>query len=160
MVVHLYEIYGESVRKKINNGELNLSTSIIQNYTCIIQNYTCIIQNYTCIIQKYTCTLYEYCVGTRHHFITLLNVLSHLLNFQTYDLPTCIASLELCFTRKNINHVVFSILSYYIYINLYHQLGTDHLTCRGGGYVFFLKKYSDFGGGKKKNLIQSFCHTT
>ena len=38
----------------------------------------------------------------------------------------------------------------------------------GGGYVFFLKKYSDsqccwkkysdFGGGKKNNLIQSFCH--
>ena len=36
----------------------------------------------------------------------------------------------------------------------------------GGGYVFFLKnysdshccwkKYSDFGGGKKNNLIQSF----
>jgi hypothetical protein len=23
-----------------------------------------------------------------------------------------------------------------------------------------LKKYSDFGGGKKKNLIQSFCHIT
>jgi hypothetical protein len=123
MAVHLYEIYGESVR---NNGELNLST---------------------CIIQNYTCTLYEYCVGTRQHFITSLNVLSHLLNFQTYDLP--IASLELCFTRKNINHVVLSILAYYIYINLYHQLGTDHLTCRGG-YGFFLKKYSDFGGGKKK----------
>jgi hypothetical protein len=38
----------------------------------------------------------------------------------------------------------------------------------GGGYGFFLKKYSDsqccwkkysdFGGGKKNNLIQSFCH--
>ena len=23
-----------------------------------------------------------------------------------------------------------------------------------------LKKYSDFGGGKKNNLIQSFCHIT
>ena len=35
----------------------------------------------------------------------------------------------------------------------------------GGGYGFFLKKYSDsqysdFGGGKKNNLIQSFCHIT
>jgi hypothetical protein len=38
------------------------------------------------------------------------------------------------------------------------------------GYGFFLKKYSDsqccwkkysdFGGGKKNNLIQSFCHIT
>ena len=47
------------------------------------------------------------------------------------------------------------------------NLGNDHLTWRGGGYVFFLKKYSDsqccwkkysdFGGGKK-NLIQSFCY--
>ena len=27
-----------------------------------------------------------------------------------------------------------------------------------GVMVFFLKKYSDFGGGKKNNLIQSFCH--
>ena len=25
---------------------------------------------------------------------------------------------------------------------------------------FFLKKYSDFGGGKKNNLIKSFCHIT
>jgi hypothetical protein len=41
-------------------------------------------------------------------------------------------------------------------------LGTDHLTSRGGGggYGLFLKKYSDFGGGKKNNLIQSFCHIT
>ena len=40
----------------------------------------------------------------------------------------------------------------------------------GGGYGFFLKKYSDsqccwkkysdFGGGKKNNLIQSFGHIT
>ena len=30
----------------------------------------------------------------------------------------------------------------------------------GGVMVFFLKKYSDFGGGKKNNLIQSFCHIT
>ena len=30
----------------------------------------------------------------------------------------------------------------------------------GGGYVFFLNKYSDFGGGKKNYLIQSFCHIT
>ena len=29
-----------------------------------------------------------------------------------------------------------------------------------GGYGFFLKKYSDFGGGKKYNVIQSFCHIT
>jgi hypothetical protein len=39
-----------------------------------------------------------------------------------------------------------------------------------GGYGFFLKKYSDsqcnwkkysdFGGGKKNNVIQSFCHIT
>jgi hypothetical protein len=27
---------------------------------------------------------------------------------------------------------------------------------RGGGLS--LKKYSDFGGGKKNNLIQNFCH--
>ena len=33
--------------------------------------------------------------------------------------------------------------------------GTD---CMGMG--FFLKKYSDFAGGKKNNLIQSFCHIT
>jgi hypothetical protein len=26
----------------------------------------------------------------------------------------------------------------------------------GGGYVFFIKKYSDSGGGKNNNLIQSF----
>ena len=48
-------------------------------------------------------------------------------------------------------------------------LGNVHLTWRGG-YGFFLKKYSDsqccwkkysdFGGGKKENLIQSFCHIT
>ena len=31
---------------------------------------------------------------------------------------------------------------------------------QGGVMVFFLKKYSDFGGGKKKNLIQTFCHIT
>ena len=33
-----------------------------------------------------------------------------------------------------------------------NMLGNDHLTWRGGGggYGFFLKKYSDFGGGKKK----------
>ena len=41
---------------------------------------------------------------------------------------------------------------------------------KGGGYGFFLKKYSDsqccwkkysdFGEGKKNNLIQSFCHIT
>jgi hypothetical protein len=47
--------------------------------------------------------------------------------------------------------------------------GNDHLTWRGG-YGFFLnkysdsqccwKKYSDFGGGKKNNMIQSFCHIT
>jgi hypothetical protein len=29
-----------------------------------------------------------------------------------------------------------------------------------GGYGFFLKKYSDFGGGKKNNLIQNFCYIT
>jgi hypothetical protein len=50
-------------------------------------------------------------------------------------------------------------------------LRNDHLTWRGGGgYVFFLKKYSDsqccwkkysdYGGEKKNNLIQSFCHIT
>jgi hypothetical protein len=27
---------------------------------------------------------------------------------------------------------------------------------KGRGYVFFLKKYSDFGEGKKNNLIQIF----
>jgi hypothetical protein len=31
---------------------------------------------------------------------------------------------------------------------------------KGGVMVFFLKKYSDFGGGKKNNLIKSFCHIT
>jgi hypothetical protein len=30
----------------------------------------------------------------------------------------------------------------------------------GGGYGFFLKKYSDFGRGKKNNLVQSFWHMT
>ena len=52
------------------------------------------------------------------------------------------------------------------------DLGDDHLTWRGGGgHGFFLnkysdsqccwKKYSDFGGGKKNNMIhQSFCHIT
>ena len=47
------------------------------------------------------------------------------------------------------------------------KLGTDHLTSRGGGgggYGFFLnkysdsqcywKKYSDFGGGKKKSVSE------
>jgi hypothetical protein len=34
-------------------------------------------------------------------------------------------------------------------------LGNDHLTCRGG-YGFFLKKYSDFGGGKKKKSDSEF----
>jgi hypothetical protein len=29
------------------------------------------------------------------------------------------------------------------------DLGMDHLTSWGGGYGFFLKKYSDLGGGKK-----------
>ena len=56
------------------------------------------------------------------------------------------------------------------------MLGNDHLTRRGGGgggggrgvMVFFKKnilipnvvekKYSDFYGGKKNNMIQSFCH--
>jgi hypothetical protein len=51
--------------------------------------------------------------------------------------------------------------------------GTGHLTWRGCDimcYGFFLKKYSysqccwkkysDFGGRKKNNLIQSFCHIT
>jgi hypothetical protein len=27
-------------------------------------------------------------------------------------------------------------------------------------FPMMLKKYSDFGGGKKFNLIQSFCHIT
>jgi hypothetical protein len=49
------------------------------------------------------------------------------------------------------------------------SLGNDHITWRGG-YGFFpkkysdsqccWKKYSDFGGGKKNNLIESFCHIT
>ena len=54
---------------------------------------------------------------------------------------------------------------------MYIWLGTTHLTCRerGGGVCFFSKKknsqccwkkYSDFGGGKKNNLIQNFCHIT
>ena len=58
-----------------------------------------------------------------------------------------------------------------LYISIDNLLGTDHLTYRGGGgYVFFpkkysdsqscWKKYSDFGGGGKNNLIQSFCHIT
>jgi hypothetical protein len=48
-------------------------------------------------------------------------------------------------------------------IRIWNSLGTNHLTSRGGGYGFFLnkysdfqccwKKYSDFGGGKKNNLI-------
>ena len=44
-------------------------------------------------------------------------------------------------------------------------LGNDHLTWKGGGMVFFLKysdsqccwkKYSDFGGGKKKKSESEF----
>ena len=36
-------------------------------------------------------------------------------------------------------------------------LGNDHLTWReGGGYGFLLKKYSDFGGGKKKYSDSEF----
>ena len=34
------------------------------------------------------------------------------------------------------------------------KLGTDHLTSRWGGYVFFLNKYSDFVGGKKKYVSE------
>ena len=43
------------------------------------------------------------------------------------------------------------------------MLGTDHLTSKGGVMIFFLrkysdsqccwKKYSDFGGGKKRNIL-------
>ena len=36
-------------------------------------------------------------------------------------------------------------------------LGNDHLKIFR--FPMLLKKYSDFGGGKK-NLIQSFCHIT
>jgi hypothetical protein len=58
-----------------------------------------------------------------------------------------------------------------IYKNMHRHLGTDHLTWRGGGYVFFSKKIFRFPmllkkifwfwwRKKKKNLIQSFCHIT
>ena len=40
------------------------------------------------------------------------------------------------------------------YVN--SNLGNDHLTWRGGGYGFFLKKYSDFGGGKQKKFDSEF----
>jgi hypothetical protein len=50
-------------------------------------------------------------------------------------------------------------------------LGTDHLTSRGGGMVFFLKKINLIPNVAEKNililveenkdnLIQSFCHIT
>jgi hypothetical protein len=50
-------------------------------------------------------------------------------------------------------------------------LGTDHLTSRGGGMVFFLKKKNLIPNVAEKNililveenkdnLIQSFCHIT
>jgi hypothetical protein len=39
---------------------------------------------------------------------------------------------------------------------LFHKLIRD----RPFNFSNFLKKYSDFGGGKKKNLFQSFCHIT
>jgi hypothetical protein len=38
-----------------------------------------------------------------------------------------------------------------------HLVRERPFNLKGGGYGFFLKKYSDFGGGKK-NLVQSFCH--
>jgi hypothetical protein len=54
MVVHLYEIYGESVRKKINNGELNLSTSIIHVlYRIILVSYRIIHVSYRNIHAHY-----------------------------------------------------------------------------------------------------------
>ena len=72
------------------------------------------------------------------------------------------------------NGQAFRIITRHPYTHTHHRegsyLGNDHLTWRGGGYGFFLnkysdsqccwKKYSDFGGGRKDNLIQSFCHIT
>jgi hypothetical protein len=71
--------------------------------------------------------------------------------------------------RKDSWTLTFCILIQFMHL-LFLWLRTDHLTWRGG-YGFFSKKkysdsqccwkkYSDFGGGKKNNLIQSFCHIT
>ena len=38
--------------------------------------------------------------------------------------------------------------------------GPFNLKGWGLCFFFFFFKYSDFGGGKKNNLIQSFCHIT
>jgi hypothetical protein len=54
----------------------------------------------------------------------------------------------------------------------YNMLGTDHLTCRGGGLCFFFLKKNILIPNvaeknililleeKKNNLIQIFCHKT
>ena len=39
-------------------------------------------------------------------------------------------------------------------------IGTDFTWAFGPVYIYCSFKYSDFGGGKKKNLIQSFCRIT
>jgi hypothetical protein len=39
-------------------------------------------------------------------------------------------------------------------------IGTDFTWDFGPVYIYCSFKYSDFGGGKKNNLIQSFCRIT
>jgi hypothetical protein len=62
-----------------------------------------------------------------------------------------------CFFFENLLQRTI-VVDHYFFL---HLLGNDHLTWRGGVMVFFLKKYSDsqccwkkysdFGGGKKKS---------
>jgi hypothetical protein len=73
--------------------------------------------------------------------------------------------------KKQINKQNSYLLLAFLQYGSVPELGNDHLTWKGGGGLWFfskkifwfsmlLKKYSDFGGGKKNNLIQSFCHIT
>ena len=45
-------------------------------------------------------------------------------------------------------------------LDMSKSLGDDPRVELRSFLIFSKKKYSDFGGGKKNNLIQSFCHIT
>ena len=45
------------------------------------------------------------------------------------------------------------------FVDIGNKMKKKNITLSGYGF-FFLKKYSDFGGRKKNNLVQSFCHIT
>jgi hypothetical protein len=101
-----------------------------------------------------------------------LSIYDHIIPHTYYDhiLPLT-HIIPTCTLMTTSSHIPIMATSYLLHISsqLVH-LRTDHLTSRRGGLCFFskkifwfpmmLKKYSDFGGGKKKNLIQSFCHIT